>query len=82
MLIIHRRGRQSSQPNDVRAFGPTLPAGHPFTNVQSSGYRSASTFNPTLAWLVRFSNGDVDNDSQGADHLFWCVRGGGVLDNY
>lgn len=62
--------------------GPTLPAGHPFTNVQSSvqssNYWSASTTaeNPTFAWFVDFFDGDVNADNKTRSKFFWCVRGG------
>src|SRR5262249_27665792 len=66
--------------------GPALPAGHPFTNVQSSeqssDYWSATTRADasSFAWGVRFSNGLVpygDKAQGGVGSLFvWCVRGG------
>jgi hypothetical protein len=39
--------------------GPTLPLGHPFQNVQSASYWSATTIaeTPTNAWNV-FFNGE------------------------
>lgn len=57
---------------------PDLPPGHPFSNVQSSVYWSATTdaSNTTGAWGVNFLFGGVgDGDKSGA-HLAWCVRGG------
>jgi hypothetical protein len=59
--------------------GPTLPAGHPFTNVQSSFYWSANiiTFGPGIAWGVGFDNGFVGgNANVDAVGSVWCVRGG------
>jgi hypothetical protein len=60
---------------------PKLPAGHPFINVQSSFYWSATTReNPGQpnAWGVNFGGGagnvvgiGVKTDS----HFVWCVRG-------
>jgi hypothetical protein len=69
---------------DPSASNPSLPAGHPFTNVQSSAYWSATTnaVSPSLAWVVSLSNGAVANFSKAAFHYLWCVRGGGVLENY
>jgi hypothetical protein len=65
--------------------GPTLPAGHPFTNVQSAGYWSAtaSADNPTFAWVVFFFNGNVFNTVMAnvVNHV-WCVRGGMNADAY
>lgn len=57
--------------------GPTLPPGHPFTNVQSAGYWSATTNAelPTDAWLVRFDGPVSFNGKPGLRHA-WCVRGG------
>jgi hypothetical protein len=64
--------------------GPTLPAGHPFSNVlTSSVYWSASTFahNASLAWRVDFSFGDVPVDFKDVvGDLAWCVRGGPGVD--
>ena len=58
--------------------GPTLPVGHPFTNVQSNSYWSATTeaVNPSGAWLVHFSNGPVSPASKTGSFRVWCVRGG------
>jgi hypothetical protein len=59
--------------------GPTLPAGHPFLNVQSDFfYWSATTNaeNPTLAWVVVFGNGDVGSINKTNNIQVWCVRGG------
>lgn len=65
--------------------GPTLPAGHPFQNVQSAAYWSASTvFGATsFVWTVDFSNGSISSGTpMGATfRLFvWCVRGGQGVD--
>ncbi len=62
--------------------GPTLPAGHPFSNVQSSVYRSATTnaSNTSFAWGVGFSLGDVLNGSKSSGGFVWCVRGGQGVD--
>lgn len=62
--------------------GPTLPAGHPFSNVQSSSYWSASTsaVNTARAWGVNFSNGGVGVSDMGNALNMWCVRGGSGVD--
>lgn len=57
--------------------GLCLPDGHPFQNVQSANYWSASTTpgSPTFAWLVNFFLGGelvMNLDGKG---LAWCVRG-------
>jgi hypothetical protein len=57
--------------------GPTLPPGHPFLNVQSAAYWSASTGAdaPTYAWHVGFNVGGVDALSKTSSFHVWCVRG-------
>jgi hypothetical protein len=65
--------------------GPTLPPGHPFTNVQSFWYWAATTdgFNPGLAWGVYFAAGDVFSFGKHDPDVFvWCVRGGMNADQY
>ena len=58
--------------------GPTLPAGHPFTNVQSSRYwtatqRAGGSVSSQNAYIVNFAQGFVDAGLPTA--LGWCVRG-------
>jgi hypothetical protein len=63
--------------------GPTLPSGHPFSDVQSSFYWSATTFatNSTIAWDVFFATGNPGFSSVKSETLFgWCVRGGQGVD--
>ncbi|MGO9612622.1 MAG: DUF1566 domain-containing protein [Dissulfurispiraceae bacterium] len=62
--------------------GPTLPSGHPFSNVQSVGYWSATTYAnyASTAWDVDFSNGGVLNGDKSSSHHVWCVRGGHGVD--
>jgi hypothetical protein len=58
---------------------PSLPAGHPFRNVQSSVYWSATTVvrSPTGVWGVDFLDGDATTINSGVVVSFvWCVRGG------
>lgn len=57
---------------------PKLPAGHPFTGVQSSVYWSATTvaYGTTNAWVVGFYGGDVGYDDKTIGNYVWCVRGG------
>jgi hypothetical protein len=56
---------------------PTLPAGHPFTNIQPSAYWSASTLadNSANAWFVNFADGSVSTAGKATIALVWCVRG-------
>ena len=59
---------------------PSLPAGHPFTNVQPDDYWSATTFgvNTDLAWAAGFENDTTEPGARFAgktQQLFaWCVR--------
>jgi Protein of unknown function (DUF1566) len=57
---------------------PTLPTGHPFTNVQTAIYWSATTEaeNVTFAWVVAFSDGTVGVGNKTSERFqVWCVRG-------
>ena len=49
---------------DFSQYSPALAKGHPFENVQSSVYWSATTraYNVSYAWVVHMSNGYVDSD--------------------
>lgn len=64
--------------------GPTLPAGHPFTNVQAAHYWSATSFagKSTHAWNVGFVMGMVHDIKTTDSHNVWCVRGGNNADAY
>ena len=64
--------------------GPTLPSGHPFSNIQSAGYWSATTSaeDSSDAWFVYFGIGFVDSDSKTHTGHTWCVRGGMNADAY
>ena len=57
--------------------GLCLPDGHPFKNVKSARYWSASTQagDPTDVWDVNLSNGDVVATFMGVAARWWCVRG-------
>jgi hypothetical protein len=71
-------------------FSLALPDGHPFSNVQTTLYWSATTFAPdtSKAWRVSFNqtgtpqvdrNAAVAKSSAGGG-LVWCVRGGQGID--
>jgi hypothetical protein len=64
--------------------GPTLPTGHPFLNVLSSFYWSATTYaeDPAYAWIVFFDSGNVGPGNKTLSLLVWCVRGGMNADAY
>ena len=66
------------------AGGPDLPAGHPFSNVQSNLYWSATTSadDPPFAWVVSFGSGDAVTFSKTGNFFVWCVRGGMNADVY
>jgi hypothetical protein len=73
----------------VPSPGPTLPSGHPFSNVQPSNYWSATTIagNTSFAWGVNFYYGVVATvDGPGQvnkdfpQNYRWCVRGGQGVD--
>jgi len=63
---------------DPGQTNPSLPPGHPFTNVKSSGYWSSTT-NASYtdgAWFVYFRYGYVDYNFKANDNYVRCVRGG------
>lgn len=67
----------------VGSPGLTLPAGHPFTNVQSSVYWSATSIavNTSLAWVVIFDDRvGGSGDKANLNFFVWCVRGGQGVD--
>ena len=66
----------------VPSPGPTLPSGHPFSNVQSAYYWSATTWanDTSFAWGVGFHNTVVDIFGKSARFPVWCVRGGQGVD--
>ena len=69
---------------DTTNTSPALPTGHPFNNVISSRYWSATTSAdlPTLAWNGNFDDGEVATYLKSSFLFVWCVRGGGPLSEY
>jgi hypothetical protein len=67
---------------DTSQPAPTLPAGHPFSNVQSLFYWSATTTRGTSsALMVDFTDGGlVTGDKVTSIRFVWCVRGGQGID--
>jgi hypothetical protein len=64
---------------------PKLPVGHPFVDVQSSNYWSATTWadGAAGAWVVAFSNASTYNNFAKIANLHvWCVRSGQSPDTY
>jgi len=64
----------------VPSPGPTLPAGHPFQNVQSNSYWAATSLSATAAWWANFTNSTPQFGDKTANNYYWCVRGGPGLD--
>ncbi len=78
---------QLTSLKDTVNSDPSLPTDHPFSNVQSSGYHSSTTYasdNPIWnivdAWGVNFNHGIVWHGNKGVDAYAWCVRGGQTYD--
>lgn len=69
---------------DPTIAGSDLPTGHPFTDIQLNTYWSATTAVRTdFAWIVFFDgSGSLGTGDKSNEFFYWCVRGGGVLDNY
>jgi hypothetical protein len=63
---------------DLSHSNPSLPAGHPFTSVQSGVYWSSSTYanNTTFAWYVGMDGGSVNYHDKANSYYVWPVRGG------
>lgn len=63
---------------DPTQSGPALSSGHPFNNVISHDYWSATTVAnaPEHAWHVGFNDGHLDRDVKEQSIFVWCVRGG------
>lgn len=56
---------------------PALPAGHPFRNIKSSIYWTA-TAHPTddiVAWQMSFFSGQAVTDQKSGTRRMWCVLG-------
>ena len=62
---------------DPTQFSPALPSGHPFSNMQSSHYWSATTDarDTPIAWDMFFNTGGVGVDDRASAIHVWCVRG-------
>ena len=63
---------------DASQSNPALPGGHPFTDVQSNGYWSSTTYAPytASAWHVGMSDGYVSDVYKIYTSSVWPVRGG------
>lgn len=71
---------------DISQSPPTLPTGHPFTNVQADNYWTATTYaqDANIAWGVNFNLGSVSVVlfKNGNGLFAWCVRGDMNADKY
>ena len=71
---------------DTSQSFPTLPTGHPFTNVQADNYWTSTTYEPdrNIAWGVNFNGGSVSVIlfKNGTGLWAWCVRGPMNADAY
>jgi hypothetical protein len=72
---------------DFSRYNPSLPTGHPFTNVQANYYWSSTTFAdyPDGAWVIYMWAGYVDGGDKSYGYYYvWPVRGGqsGPLGNW
>jgi hypothetical protein len=63
---------------DFGRFSPALPAGHPFSSVQSSRYWSSTSYAASTgnAWFVTFYDGDVYYYAKPLTIYVWPVRAG------
>jgi hypothetical protein len=78
-------GARAGEPNFTQRGPPgPLPPGHPFLNIQSVNYWSATTLadDPSNALAVSFSSGVVLFNNKANSNRAWCVRGGMNADQY
>jgi hypothetical protein len=62
---------------DTSQHDPALPAGHPFSNIKSEIYWTA-TPHPTddiVAWQVSFFSGEPVTDQKSGTRRMWCLLG-------
>lgn len=62
---------------DPSQHDPALPAGHPFSNIKSEIYWTA-TPHPTddiVAWQISFFSGEPVTDQKSGTRRVWCVLG-------
>lgn len=60
---------------DTSQHDPALPAGHPFSNIKSEIYWTA-TPHPTddiVAWQVSFFSGEAVTDQKSGTRRMWCL---------
>jgi hypothetical protein len=62
---------------DSSQHDPALPAGHPFSNIKSEIYWTA-TPHPTddmVAWQISFFSGEPVTDQKSGTRRLWCLLG-------
>jgi hypothetical protein len=62
---------------DPEERDPALPKGHPFANIRSAVYWSAtpSDTDDIVAWHVSFFSGEAVTDQKSQTRRVWCVLG-------
>jgi len=75
---LPNRREMLSLIDDGQTNSPVLPAGHPFTNVQSATYWTSTTYGlgTSRAWGVSVLNGYSDFFQKTSFYYVWPVRGG------
>jgi hypothetical protein len=68
--------KELSSLADTTQRDPALPAGHPFANVRSAIYWTASpsATDDMVAWHVSFFTGEAVTDQKSQTRRVWCVR--------
>ena len=63
---------------DSERRDPALPEGHPFSNIKSEIYWSAtpSSTDDIVAWQVSFFSGQAVTDQKSGTRRVWCVLSG------
>jgi hypothetical protein len=63
---------------DLEQHDPALPSGHPFRNIKSAIYWTAtpSDTDDIIAWHVSFLSGEAVTDQKSQTRRVWCVREG------
>ena len=62
---------------DTSQRDPALPAGHPFSNIKSEIYWTATPHpsDDIVAWQVSFFSGEPVTDQKSGTRRLWCVLG-------
>lgn len=62
---------------DLSQHDPALPAGHPFSNIRSEIYWTATPDpkDDIVAWQVSFFSGEPVTDQKSGTRRMWCVLG-------